>query len=436
MREFQTKELSLPPLTFNKLITMKKSYLFAALSAACAITTTSCTNELEEYTPQEVLVEQGATITRSFAKPDESKRLSGTPAENLKALFEAAGPGVITSLGRMNITDSQYQEIAEFTTNLVGADDTQTEKYRNIFRWVVSNVKYGQDDNDPYAVFTNKVAVCQGYANLLTVMCHTQGIPAVVVNGFLQTSTFWGGHAWAYTCPDGVWEVSDPTNGGSWPMSNIKGYTHLVPSEADVDLFIDECATYRYYDYNLNVNEIITEDNPLSIPYSVGGFVITSFNPSAELPENTAEIYIGENITTFGESYNMHFVSQNFGQFIQAIYVDDKNPMLMGHKGVVYRKNGDERQLYYIPGNMSFVELLPMEKVEKNTIYNHYGVEEIYFPKGTKRIESYAIENCPKLKRVYVPTDAIIDDQALYKTPENVEIVRGEPNGIKNILMD
>ena len=75
-------------------------------------------------------------------------------------------------------------------------------------------------------------------------------------------------------------------------------------------------------------------------------------------------------------------------------------------------------------------------KVEKNTIYNHYGVEEIYFPKGTKRIESYAIENCPKLKRVYVPTDAVVDEQALYKTPENVEIVRGEPNGIKNILMD
>ncbi len=415
--------------------TMKKTRLFAALSVACVIVT-SCTKDMEEYAPQEVTVEQSAPMTRTFAKPDKSKRLTGTPAENLKALFEATGPGVITSLGRMNITDSQYQEIAEFTTNLVSGDETQTAKYRTIFRWVVNNVKYGQDDNDPYAVFTNKVAVCQGYANLLTVMCHTQGIPAVVVNGFLQTSTFWGGHAWAYTCLDGVWEVSDPTNAGSWPMSNIQGYTHLVPTEADVDLFVDECATYRYYDYNLNINEIINENNPLVVPYSVGGFVITSFNPAAELPETVTEIYIGENITTFGESYNMHFVSQGFGQFIQAIYVDEGNPMLLGHKGVVYRKNGDEAQLYYIPGDMRFVELLPMEKVEKNTIYNHYAVEEIYFPKGTKRIESYAVENCPNLKRVYVPADAVVEDQALYNTPADVEIIRGEPNGIKNILMD
>ncbi len=414
---------------------MKKTRLFAALSAACVIAT-SCTKGLEEHTPQEVNTEKCTPTTRTFAKPDKSKKLNGTPAENLKTLFEATGPGVITSLGRMNITDSQYQEIAKFTTKLVSGDDTQTAKYRNIFRWVVSNVKYGQNDNDPYAVFTNKVAVCQGYANLLTVMCHTQGIPAVVVNGFLQTPTFWGGHAWAYTCPDGIWEVSDPTNAGSWPMSNIQGYTHLVPTEADVDLFVDECASYRYYDYNLNINEIIAQNNPLVVPYSVGGFVITSFNPATEVPEAITEIYIGENITTFGESYNMHFVSQGFGRSIQAIHVDEGNPALMSHKGVVYRKNGDEAQLYYIPGDMRFLELLPMEKVEKNTIYNHYGVEEIYFPKGTKRIESYAIENCPKLKRVYVPTDAIVEEKAIYNTPGDVEIIRGEPNGIKNILMD
>ena len=120
------------------------------------------------------------------------------------------------------------------------------------------------------------------------------------------------------------------------------------------------------------------------------------------------------------------------GTHLQAIHVDENNPTLMGHKGIVYKRNGDDPQLYYIPGGMSFIELLPMELVDKNTIYHHKNVKEIYFPKGTKRLESWAIENCPKLERVYVPEDAEISADAL---PKNVEILRGIPSGIKNITM-
>ncbi len=80
--------------------------------------------------------------------------------------------------------------------------------------------------------------------------------------------------------------------------------------------------------------------------------------------------------------------------------------------------------------------MLPMEIVEKNTIHSHMNVEEIYFPEGTKRIESFAIENCPKLKRIYIPTDAEIAKDALYNIPNQVDIVRGAPSGITNITMD
>ena len=413
---------------------MKTHILMLSITAASAMFA-SCDKQydVENNSNQEVIESADIYYAPTFSKPDKSKKLNGTPAENLKAIFESTGPGIIKSLGRMNITDEQYQEIAEFTANLVKGKTSQTEQYREIFRWIVSNVKYENSDPDPYAVFKNKKCVCQGYANLLTVMCHTQGIPTVVINGYLSTPNLWGGHAWAYTCTDGVWEVSDPTNTGSYPMSNTGSYTHLLPSEADVDLFIDDCATYRYYDYHINVHEVTTTSNPLIVPYSAGGFVVSSFNPAVDLPEEITEIYMGENIATFGESYNMSLL--NYGQHLQAIYIDKNNPVLMDHKGVVYRKNGDEAQLYYIPGGMTFIELMPMEKVEKNTIYNHYGVKEIYFPEGTKKIESYAIENCPKLERVYIPNDADISSNALYNCPKDVEIIRGVPSGIKNITM-
>ena len=126
----------------------------------------------------------------------------------------------------------------------------------------------------------------------------------------------------------------------------------------------------------------------------------------------------------------------NNGKHLQAMYVDKNNPTLMDNKGIVYKKNGNSPQLYYIPGGMTFIELLPMEIVDKNTIYSHMSVEEIYFPEGTKRLENYAIENCPKLKRIYVPADAVVAKEAIYNVPNEVEIVRGTPSGITHVTMD
>ena len=402
----------------------------AAMFAACS----------EQYDNTNLTNQEGtsteAYYAPTFAEPDGAKQLNGTPAENLRLLFNATGSDVITSMGRMNITNEEFDEIAVFTAELVEGKTTQKQKYNAIHNWVKANINYEHSDNDPYPVFINRTGVCQGYANLVTVMCYSQDIPIVVVNGYYST---YGAHAWVYACTDGKWYVGDPTNGnitnGSWSMDNTSRYSHLIPAEADVDLFTDDYATYRYYDYSLNIDKVTTTENPFIVPYSVGGFVINSFNPSAELPESITEVYLGENITTLGESYNMRLSIDNYGRYIQAIYVDKNNPALMDHKGVVYRKNGDQTQLYYIPGGMEFIELMPMEVVEKNTIYNHYAVKEIYFPEGTKMIENSAIENCPKLERVYIPEGAEMDSGALYNCPSNVEIVRGVPSGIKHVTM-
>lgn len=421
---------------------MKKHYLTLSLAAASCLFT-ACDKQFEP-TPQLQQEETEAMDyfrAPTFAEPDNfSKQLNGTPSENLMAIFESTGPKIITSMGRMNITEEQYEEIKAFTNELVKDCTTQKKKYDAIHNWAKDNIQYSHSDNDPYPVFINRIGVCQGYANLVTVMCYSQDIPIVVVNGYLST---YGAHAWVYACPDGKWYVGDPTNGytdrypnGCWAMDNISGYPHLIPQEADVDLFTDDYATYRYYDHSLNIDKVTTTSNPLVVPYSVGGFVINSFNPSEELPAEITDVYLGENITTFGESYNMRLITNNFGKNLQAIYVDESNPTLLEHKGIVYRKNGDQAQLYYIPGGMELIELMPMEVVEKNTIYNHYAVKDIYFPEGTKKIEDSAIENCPKLERVYIPEGAEMDNNAIYNCPQNVEIIRGIPSSIKHIYAD
>ncbi|MBQ3239429.1 MAG: transglutaminase domain-containing protein [Bacteroidaceae bacterium] len=417
---------------------MKINYL-AALFCAMALVT-SCGEEDERVISQETTVDDGGyTITRTFAEPDESVDLSTMSSTNkrLRDLLDKAGSGIIQSLGAINITSEQYDEIAEFTVNLTKKDTTQMMKYKTIFNWITSNIKYEYNDNDPYAVFKNRKAICQGYSNLLTVMCYSQGIPTMVVNGFL-IDPYYGemGHAWAYTCPDSTWTVSDPTNKGTFTMKKYGNYGHLSPVTADVNIFSDDIAIYNYYDRLLNIKEVRTNSAAFIVPYSVNGFVVNSLNPVVELPEDIAEIYVGQNIITLGNADDNNVGLSRFGQNLQAVYVDEKNESLMDHKGIVYQRNGGNPLLYYIPGGMTFVELLPMEVVGKNTIYSHLSVEEIYFPEGTKRIESFAIENCPKLKRIYIPIDAEIAKDALYKMSNQVEIVRGAPSGITNITMD
>ena len=218
-------------------------------------------------------------------------------------------------------------------------------------------------------------------------------------------------------------------------MSETQKYTHLTPRDADVDLFADDCAVYRYNDYQINVDRVTTTTNPLVLPYSVSGFAIGSFNPMTALPESITDIYIGANVKTFGEPSDMRLKISDYGKHLKGVYVDESNPMLLGHKGVVYRKNGDEAQLYYIPGSMSHIEFLPMEKVDKEAIKDHKGVTQIYFPKGTKTIGAYAIENCPQLERIYIPEDAEISKNALHKCPGDVEIIRGEPSSVKHVTM-
>lgn len=420
---------------------MKKHFLvlsFAAMGAMfCACDEQ---HQVENFTQEEEFSFVDNYRAPAFAEPDnKSKTLSGTPAENLKALFEATGPEVITDLGRMNITDAQYKEIKTFTTDLVKGISTQTEQYRTIFRWIVSNIKYDFADNDPYTVFTNKIAICQGYANLLVTMCMSQGIPAVVVNGYAIMGQNEYGHAWAYVYTDDKWEVSDPTNSGSWPMSNVSNYTHLRPSEADVNLFSDEVAAYCYYDNQLNIKEIATKKNPFIAPYSVGGFVITSFNPSVMLPEHITDVYLGENITSLGEdsdnNMNMNLIINDYGKYIQAIHIDEKNPRLEEYKGLVYLKGSTEGKPYYIPGGVERVEIKPVKVVGKNFIYNLPNAKEIYFPKGVEEIEAYAIENCKNLERVYVPEGAKISSSALYNCNRKAEIIRGVPSSINHVTM-
>ena len=368
-------------------------------------------------------------VVPSFPESDGSEKLDPyNPQKTAAALLQSAGIACTDTIGKIVISPAEYQEIKTFTDNLVAGCKTQKEIHDVCFRWVYSNVRYGStysDDsyvnNDPYPVFTKKTAVCQGYSNLLFVMLHSQNVPVLITNGFLSMPNLFGGHAWNYVNCDGKWYVSDPTNNGVYDMSNTSSYSHLLPQSFDVLLFEKDGCRFDFNETRLNICEVTTESRYFVTPYSVGGYQVSSFNPTSDLPTNVRELFIGKNIETFG----MNRVGLNYhGKNIEYIHVDSEHATWRSHKGIVYDKYSDFPR--YIPAAMKRIELLPMEKIEKNLIYDLPGVEEIVIAAGTKSIEAWAVENCPNLKVAYIPMGVDVDTSAFDGVHPDFKIVYTE----------
>lgn len=384
--------------------------------------------------------------TPEFPEPDNSTEFNRLdPAASVKMLLEKAGTECTDTLGRIVITKEQYNEIKTFTDNLVSGSTTPYGIYYKCFTWITSNVKYvdGYVDNNPYQVFKTKTAICQGYANLLHVMMRTQGIPAMVVNGYLQSSIYdgmlvGGGHAWNYVCCDGVWYVSDATNKFQYKMSDLSQYkSMLAPTSMDVVVFKEADSWVNFNECRLNICKVTTDKSYYVTPYSTNGFKITCFNPFEALPSNVREIYIGENIESLGDnSVGLDIYAPN----VEFVSVAPGNKNYVSHAGVVYYSKNyvpveywvavDRNVPAYIPAALKSLELyandVPAGGIVygKNAIYKVNGVEEIRFPEETAKLESFAVEQCPNLKVAYLPKDAEVSSNAFYNVHKDFKIER------------
>lgn len=410
---------------------MKLYYYVLPLFLGCNFLT-ACSSEDDELflSPEYENSEENVPFESAayFPEKDSSKNLSATSSITaVNDLLKKTGPEIDNGFATFKITDAQYQEIKTFTDELVAEETTEAKKYIKIFDWIVANVKYDWLDNDPYAVFTNKKAVCQGYANLLNVMLHTQGIPVININGNLNPG---GGHAWNYVYYSNKWWVSDPTNNTRHMASNTETYQHLIPLSIDIDIFPTEESVCRFSEKRFNLARVRKADDMFVVPYSKGGVRITSFSPDSLLPANVREICLGTNIETLGEEF---MGLAHYAPNVERVHIDEKNTRLKTHCGVVYQKSNSK--LIYIPNAMPVVELLPIAVMEKNYVVNVTGMEEIIIAPGTMRMEAYAVENCPKLRRAYVPEDTEIDAKAFYSVHPDFEIIRGDLTCIPEITM-
>ena len=410
---------------------MKKTLLMTMFAAALSFT--ACNDDDLQFVNPETPQVPGIEITRAdFPKDDGSPVVPGSrPHEKVaRLLMKVNAEEATDTLGRANITPQQYAEIKAFADELVKGTTTQYDAFIKCYEWVSQNVKYEMSDNDPYAVFINRKGVCQGYANLLFIMLHSQGIPACVVNGFLDPI---GGHAWNYACPDGKWFVADPTNpgnGGPWGYRALGSYPHLIPLSLDVVFYREQGCWFDFNGGNLNICRVVEGEPSFTVPFSAAGYQVESFNPTVSLPSSIKEIYIGKNIKSLGESPVGLSVN---APHLEYVHIDPENPTFASYMGAVYRKNGSELDLLYIPAAMKCLELMPMETIYKNTVYYHDGIEVLIVAPGTKKIENWGIERCPNLKIAYVPEGVEIASKAFADVHPDFQIIRGDFTNIPQV---
>lgn len=361
-------------------------------------------------------------------------------------------------LGETLITTAQLEEIKQEADKIVKQANAQTQRQKHdaLLKWVKTNVQYdhgggrvGELDlkdivgkpeaNTAYTTYKTKTAVCQGYANLLKVMCYTQGINAPVVNGFV----YWyglgskGGHAWNYAHVDGKWIISDPTNSAVTRFDlgdTSKGALEFQPTRIDFTLEGNQDFECMFVDGEVTISKVKKgRSHAVHIPESLGGFVMSTFLPM-EIADGVTEIHLGSKIRNFGnEEGGRHFSSDRpdtgVDRNIARIYVAENNPYIEDYNGILYSKERNKTdQILFIPKRLQEVRLKAGSFDKESKLRHLPGVKKIYFHPDTQRLDGTVIYNCANLEEIHIPKSLKLSEEAqrkLYSAcPKNPKIIQ------------
>lgn len=124
---------------------------------------------------------------------------------------------------------TSYKNLAIYLTNRFSE---QHSKARSIYTWIALNISYDQtsivdasfkNKQNAQCVWENRIAVCEGFANLFHEMCKVAGLESRVIKGYVKD---FGGmdfkfpnHAWNSVKIEGKWRLLDAT----WASVNNEG---------------------------------------------------------------------------------------------------------------------------------------------------------------------------------------------------------------------
>lgn len=169
---------------------------------------------------------------------------------------------------RTFLSDDIPEAVVELSNTICVGITDDYEKLLAIHDWVAENMYYDMDDyyntgSHTYAgvedMLVNKHSVCQGYADLLTLLVRAQGIPCRQVVGYalgLSATGYWtddnvtrtqSNHAWNQAYVDHRWVNIDAT----WDSDNVYENGEYVYGGIDYHLYFDISNLFLSYNHKI-----------------------------------------------------------------------------------------------------------------------------------------------------------------------------------------
>ena len=118
------------------------------------------------------------------------------------------------SNGRDTLWDTQTEKLAD---EICAGCETDEEKVRAFYEWIISNFEYDYDYYPPHPIFRcakSKQGLCFDFAHLFAAFCRSQGIPCYAVDGISRKNNA-DRHTWNRVYYDGTWWNVDITTDNS-----------------------------------------------------------------------------------------------------------------------------------------------------------------------------------------------------------------------------
>jgi hypothetical protein len=181
-------------------------------------------------------------------------------AQSVFAQKKKANEFFAIDIKALQLPDSLSKTTSDFASYINSNFDTENDKARAIFIWIVSNVEYDIDNMfamNFYEAKEEKIAkplktrkgICENYAALFTDICLKSGVKSFVIEGYTKQNGFadYIPHAWSAALIDSTWYLFDPTWASGY-ATNGKFYKKLNNSYFKVNpsLFIKSHMPFDY----------------------------------------------------------------------------------------------------------------------------------------------------------------------------------------------
>lgn len=350
----------------------------------------------------------------------------------------------------------KYKEIKDLTLSLTQGLESDREKAKAIFDWIVANIAY--DEKAKYysveQVFAERIAVCAGYAFLMHDMLAAVGIPSFLGSGIYYFGTdctvenllngdernYAEGHGWLVCDIDGETIICDPTWGNFDISSNRLAQLNLlttmlngisvIPDEIDPALY----ASLLYYDegdlYKLTQGYVSNLDGfgtifnyvvQFDFYFRKGndghdyGFSIldcqSAYSDAYMHYDNYdyhTDFFFGSDFRKFNYTEVLRFLAFEDFWYGNTFEIDRIEEFLFDN-GFIYHKN--EENTLTLVGTVSQAERIVVpEKVSGLTVvaldrnaFAYSYVKEIILPDTIETIGAQAFIGCENLETIVLP---------------------------------